>query len=214
MLRTGSRGPLAALLLSPLALLFLPGAPSAARRGTIRRVARLVLPAVLLLIVLLLIVLPGTERERLAATLLRVPLGEAGDAGERLLQDPSVAFRLEMARRSLGALADGLPWGWGTGAFPAVLFLRDFRLYPHNLEAELLIEQGLPGLLLLLVLLLVTLARARSLARTSTAGHWLLLLAFMALLNAQVSGDVTGNGELWFWSGMIGGFYVAGRGTA
>jgi hypothetical protein len=213
MLRTGSRGPLAALLLSPLALLCLPGAPSAARWGTIRRVARVAIPAVLLLVILLLVVLPGTERERLAATLLRVPLGEAGDAGERLLQDPSVAFRLEMARRSLTAMVDGLPWGWGTGAFPAVLFLRDVRLYPHNLEAELLIEQGLPGLLLLLVLLLVTLTRARSLARISATGRWLFLLAFMAFLNAQVSGDVTGNGELWFWSGMIGGFWLAGRGN-
>lgn len=214
MLRTGSRGPLAALLLSPLGLLMLPGGPGAARRGRIRRVLRWAVPAVLILIVLLLVVLPGSERERLAATLLRVPLGETEDAGGRLGQDPSVAFRLEMVRRSLTALVEGLPWGGGTGAFPAVLFLRDFRLYPHNLEAELLIELGLPGLLLLLVLLLVTLAHARGLARVSNDGRWLFLLAFMALLNAQVSGDVTGNGELWFWCGMIGGFWLAARAVA
>jgi hypothetical protein len=211
MLRTGSRGPLVALLLSPVALLLLPGGARASGRGTFLRIARIAVPAIVLLGILLLVVLPDVERARLAAILLRAPLGETADAGDRLLQDPSVAFRVEMVRRSLTALTDGLPWGWGTGAFPATLFLRDFRLYPHNLEVEVLIELGLPGMLLLLGFLVFTLAHARRLARRSVTGRWLLLLAFMALLNAQVSGDITGNGELWFWAGMIGGLWIAAR---
>jgi O-antigen ligase len=204
MLRTGSRGPLLALLASPLALLFLPGAP-----GALRRAARIALPAAVVLAVALVLLLPAGERERLAATLLRAPIGsEAGERGP-LLQDPSFAFRAEMARRGMSALVEGLPWGWGTGAFPAVLFLRDFRLYPHNLEVEIAFEQGLPGLALLLGFLLFTLAHARSLARRGGDAPWLFALAFMALVNAQVSGDITGNGELWFWAGMIGARHAA-----
>jgi O-antigen ligase len=142
-----------------------------------------------------------------------VPAGSLGEGGASggFLQDPSVAFRTEMIRRGWTALVDGLPWGWGTGAFPAVLFLRDFRLYPHNLEAELALELGLPGLALLLGFLLVTLAHARFLARAGGPGRWLMVLAAMALLNAQVSGDISGNGELWFWAGMIGGLARAVR---
>ncbi len=218
-LRTGSRGPLVALLLSPAALLVMPRPAGARRLGTLVAGLRIAIPAVLLVAAALSLILPASARTTLLAAVLRGPLGAraadgAGgavvwDAGERLLQDPSVVFRLEMVRRSLAALADALPWGAGTGSFPALLFLRDFRLYPHNAEVELLIEQGIGGLLLFAVLLGFAFVCLRHLVRRDASLYALGALLAMAFLNAQVSGDITGNSEIWFWAGMAAGLKLA-----
>lgn len=236
MARTGSRGPLAALLLSPGALLLLPrrirsvsfpqGAgltPASGRaRGGLGRMLRVAVPVTILVVLLIVLLLPAEERSPLVAGLMRGPVGAAlssGDIGEgiseavgvRLAQDPSTIYRVHMARRSLPVLVDALPWGAGTGGFPTLLFMRDFRLYPHNIFAELLIENGVPGFLLFVIFLCLVWRSAWRLSRRRTAGRWLAVLFAMALLNAQVSGDVGTNEWIWFWAGMIGGMTATTR---
>lgn len=229
--RTGSRGPLAALLLCPAALLLLPrasrtpvrtGASPQRRRRRLRRFLPVAVPSALLAIVLAVSLLPEEHRAALAAGLMRGPIGaalNASDLGEgvseavgvRLAQDPSTIHRMHLARRSLEALEEVLPWGAGTGGFPMLLFMRDFRLYPHNIFAELLIENGWPGILLLLAFLLLVWRAAWQISRRSPVGRWLFVLFAMALLNAQVSGDVGTNEWIWLWAGMIGGLRAAGE---
>lgn len=209
LLRTGSRGPVVALLAAPAALLLLPArggfaarARAAARGGALA----------LLLGATIWLLLPEAARERTLAVLLRGAAGTLLGGGEGgWLQDPSSIFRGLMITRGLDALQEVLPWGAGTGGFPALLFLRDFTLYPHNIEIELLVEQGWPGLLLFLALLAVGWCRARDLARAGDAGVWLFVLMAMAALNAQVSGDISGNAELWFWCGCLAGLHRARR---
>jgi O-antigen ligase len=213
LLRTGSRGPLIALVVCPFALLLLPRRESAAR--VLRILALRVAPALLVAGLLLFVLLPGGSRERLLAVLARTPVGAlAGDAGGMFLRDPSLVYRNQILQRGWVATVDALPWGGGTGAFPALLFLRDFTLYPHNIEIELLIEQGWVGFAAFVVFLGLTWRRARALNRRDDCGAWLFALFAMAWVNAQVSGDVAGNAEIWFWAGMIAGCERAARAPA
>jgi len=216
---TGSRGPLGALLLAPLALLALPGARRLLR---LKNLVRLLVPLALAAAVALLL-LPGEDRDRLLATVLRTPLGSiVGATGAEMsatiegaaLRDASVLYRVQIIERGLTALRDALPWGAGTGGFPALLFLRDVRLYPHNIEAELAIELGLPGLALFLAFLVLVWRRARVLAAREPSHAGLFALFAMAFLNAQVSGDLSGNALLWFWGGAICAVACAARAPA
>ncbi len=218
MLRTGSRGPLAALIASPLALLFLPGrlvrSPTPLRRFLGWAFAGLAAAAVLILL------LPADTQSALVSAVARGPVGEVLRStgwGQEVLgasaggRDPSSNFRVYLAGRSLDLLREGLPWGHGTGAFPAELFARDFRLYPHNVFAETLFENGVPGFLLLLFFILLTYRAAWRLAPRWEAARWLWLLFAMALLNAQVSGDLPANEWLWLWGGLLAGVPHAAR---
>jgi hypothetical protein len=204
LLRTGSRGPLLALLACPLALLLLPRRESAGR--VLRILALRVAPALLLAGLLLFVLLPGESRARIVAVLARTPVGAlAGDTGGLLMRDPSLVYRNQILQRGWAGMIDALPWGGGTGAFPALLFLRDFTLYPHNIEIEFLIEQGWIGFAAFALFIGLAWRRARALNRRDACGAWLFALLAMAFVNAQVSGDVTGNAEIWFWAGMIAG---------
>ncbi len=208
-LLSGSRGPLAALLLSPVSLLMVPRSRPVARSG-----ARPALVAAGIAALVLLALLPGAQKQRMASAVLRVPAagGLSEMATDQLLRDPSSMFRTQLARRSLGILADGLPWGVGTGGFSTAAFRRDVRVYPHNLEAEILFENGLPGFLLLVAFLILIWRNARRLIRAWPEGRWLWLLFAMALLNAQVSGDLPMNVGVWFWGGMIAAVARSGEG--
>lgn len=214
-IRTGSRGPLAALILSPLAQLLLPGG------ARLRRHMRRFLPAIALLCLLIIVftlLLPAEQKATLVAVMIRSPLGavlanetvaDGMDSllGDQLLTDRSSLFRRGLIETAWQQLRGTLPWGAGTGGFAAVMFGFDFRIYPHNLEIELLFENGWPGLLLMVMFLFLIWRLAFRLAagggEAASTVRWLWFLFVMALLNAQVSGDLTGNSHLWFWSGMI-----------
>ncbi len=108
---------------------------------------------------------------------------------------------LEIAREALSHMAG---WGTGTGGFSDLLGKGDFRLYPHNLIAEVGIENGLPGLVAL-ILFFVT-AGVRGLRgwidpRTRAAA----LCFLFAFWNAQFSGDLTANEWIWLFAGLIAG---------
>jgi len=129
--------------------------------------------------------------------------------GQLAAADPSANFRLQIAQGGLEQMREGLPWGHGTGAFSTVLFGRDFRIYPHNAFVEVLFENGLPGLLLLLLFILLSWRGAIRLSRHTPAARWLWVLLMMALINAQVSGDLPANELIWFWGGMIVALQIA-----
>ena len=235
-IRTGSRGPLAALLLSPLGLLLLPPyrplRDSAHRRVVARRAFRL-LPVfgwIAIIIVMLLLFLPAEQKATLLAVVLRSPIGtvlssdRVGEGmaslfGDHLFTDRSSLFRKGLIESALTHMRDSLPVGSGSGGFAALLFGRDFRIYPHNIELELLFENGWIGLLLFLMFLALIYRLARKLAvgcstsAIATAGststvRWLWVLFTMALLNGQVSGDLSGNEHIWFWGGMIVALHI------
>jgi hypothetical protein len=106
--------------------------------------------------------------------------------------------------------------GLGTGGFPSLLQLPDGRLYPHNIFLEVLLESGLIGLALFLMLLAVVLVRWQRWGRRVGVGRELgaggaaaalhrtagAVLLFV-LVNAQFSGDLSANEWVWMAAGMI-----------
>jgi hypothetical protein len=112
--------------------------------------------------------------------------------------------RLGIVALVRGALAQVVGPGVGTGGFSQVMRLGDMRAYPHNIFAEVGIENGLPGLVALFGLIGTTFARGvrgRFDPRTLAA-----LLGFLfALWNAQLSGDLMANEWIWLYAGLVAG---------
>ena len=101
------------------------------------------------------------------------------------------------------------PWtGVGTGEYAG---LRGDELYPHNVFLEAAVELGIPGLLLVLV---IVAGAAYQLARVwrATVGEERLVAAAVlalfvtALANALFSGAMPHNLALWLWAGVGAGF--------
>jgi O-antigen ligase len=95
--------------------------------------------------------------------------------------------------------------GIGTGGFAAV---RPLDVYPHNIFLEVGSELGIVGLVPLVAFLLATLysiVRALRLSAPIDRGDVALAAAlfFAALVNAQVSGDITANDGLWLAAGLV-----------
>ena len=108
-------------------------------------------------------------------------------------------------------------FGIGTGGFSAAAGFGDLRLYPHNLVLELWTETGAigVGLFLLWSTQVFLRVRARWLGPMEAVGRAVrffpsdrermravVAVTVFALINAQVSGDVSSNALLWFWGGV------------
>lgn len=94
--------------------------------------------------------------------------------------------------------------GVGTGGF-AALYGKTGRDYPHNLILEVAAEQGVLGLLILIMILAITFFRIISVTKNyclDTYERALISLWFFALFNAFVSSDIVGNYFLWVTGGM------------
>jgi len=95
------------------------------------------------------------------------------------------------------ALADWLeaPWfGHGFGSFARLFSWSDLSVYPHNLFLELLAETGAVGAMLVLVAFVLPFTWWRRMSR-GTRG--LLALWVFTLLQAQFSGDLAANAEVF-----------------
>lgn len=92
--------------------------------------------------------------------------------------------------------------GHGLGSWPILLGWGDVRLYPHNIFLEILVETGIVGLLLFVLLATLALHRFARAYRGTPQTQQGLLVATMGLFlfflfNASVSGDISGNRPLF-----------------
>jgi O-antigen ligase len=96
------------------------------------------------------------------------------------------------------------PWfGWGLGGWSMVYWQTDYRLYPHNIVLELLVEQGLAGAFAFLYLLISVVRRLRAVTFEGTHFPFLLPgLAYLVFI-AMFSGDLDDSRFVWFWCGLI-----------
>lgn len=98
--------------------------------------------------------------------------------------------------------------GIGTGSFHTIVPYKPdepYR-YPHNLILEVMVEQGIPGVLLWLGFGLITISLSiRGIVR-QTRGHriYLISLAILAfgMANAMLSGDITDNPNIFVAAGL------------
>jgi O-antigen ligase len=124
-------------------------------------------------------------------------------------------MRKVMLNNIIPVMKSNIITGIGTGGFSKLVTGGDFRIYPHNIFAELLLENGIFGLSVFGFFLFLVYKCFRILhlnVRLNSGENPYLYTAFLILiystLNAMVSGDIPVNEQIWFASGMLGGFYT------
>lgn len=121
----------------------------------------------------------------------------------------SVSARQDFITTGLDLAADSKYLGWGIGSWPLLTQGEDVIGYPHNIFIEILVEQGVIGLITFIVFIsMVIMVALLSLRRSSSAVAAGLvsvgLVSFWySLLIAQTSGDLYDNRYVWFYAGFI-----------
>jgi O-antigen ligase len=192
----GGRGPLLATVGALIVPLILGVRPSV--RGL--RIARYQGPALGFAVVAVgaLVVWVQTS-DRTPETLRRLEVIIRGDGLGR-----SAEARLDHYELAPGLWGEAPILGHGAGSWPLITNQGELPHHPHNLFAEVAVEGGLVGLVLLLALFAVAL-RPVSLARAR--GDPLAMCALMlfvnAFLNAMVSADIPQNRALFLLLGTL-----------
>lgn len=174
LVRTGSRGPLLALL---AVLLWL----AASKRQDLRRTSIAFVGLSLVTIALVSGLLNASRGNLMAAYFLRTYADP--------LEDPNIATRLTLFRCAFQMWATRPLLGHGLGAFAVeITGASGLREYPHNVVLELLSETGIVGLLMFLAALTCAFRRAQN--------RWTHVFVFL-FLSAMTSGDLGSNMALF-----------------
>jgi O-antigen ligase len=112
--------------------------------------------------------------------------------------------------RSMGLFFENPILGVGTASFSIPeLEQYDQRVYSHNILLEIMVENGLVGLLIFLLtiaVIIATIFRNKD-KLTHPLVKVLLILFCYAFFQAQVSGDVTNNYLIWVFGSSLMGYY-------
>lgn len=101
----------------------------------------------------------------------------------------SLLARLEYARTSMQLFEDNF-FGYGFGSFGLVAAGKDAQVYPHNFFLEIAVELGVISLILVAFYI-------RKGVLTIHQSNIFSFLFFIALINAQFSGDLNSNASLF-----------------
>ncbi len=103
----------------------------------------------------------------------------------------SVIARQEYIFKSMGFIMNNA-WGYGFSSFGMLVRGVDVIAYPHNIFFEILVEIGVVGFFVFLLLL----KRAKGYL---TSDNIFSFLFIMSLINAQFSGDLIGNSYIFIY---------------
>jgi O-antigen ligase len=115
----------------------------------------------------------------------------------------------------LAALKGGLTapiFGNGIGSYGYVTGGGDIRAYPHNMFLELFCEQGLIGMILGIIVIIIPFQLGfRQIRLLKGTQHGItamtfFLIFFVSFIDAMKSGDLSDNRRMWFFMGCIFGF--------
>lgn len=186
---TGSRGPLASYFAGMVVftLMF----------ESVRYRSRLILAGGIAVVTVLglLFLLP----ESLTTRFLQITEGDIIVTAGGVERVSTIATRLnfwEMSVRGWLTDAGSLLFGMGAGGFSSLFIWRDFRWYPHNMFFEVLAEQGLTGLILLLMFVWMTaksIFKARKFGYFSEHSSVWIAATLVIFFSAQFSGDLNDN---------------------
>jgi O-antigen ligase len=122
-----------------------------------------------------------------------------------LQSDPRIA----LFNRSINLFFDNPIIGVGTASFSIPdLAIFDQRVYSHNIFLEIMVENGVLGLLIFLstlAVLIVSLLKSKEKLQDPLFKELLILFAY-SFLQAQLSGDLTNNYFVWFFSSCLMGY--------
>jgi O-antigen ligase len=121
--------------------------------------------------------------------------------------------RLVFYRAAIELWTERPVFGWGVGGWSMAYWQNDMRDYPHNLIFEMLVEEGLVGLLALL-LFFRAVFRHLGVHQAAVRKHFPCLLPGLVYLIsiAMFSGDLDDDRFIWFWCGLaLAGCSLAAR---
>jgi len=198
MVASGSRGPLAALLVAITALVFFVPMTLRGRLGVLGRLGGFIGT-----VVLGALYYGGEQLLRQVGGLQRIIIKMSrlgtGTSDQARLHRFEVAINEFLRSRGLGI---------GTGEFRHVYPYPEGapRDYPHNLFLEAAVEQGVLGLLVVIVVLGVVVFRFYGVSNQRQGNVYLnvgFVLFAYGFANAMVSGDVPMNSILWISGGLL-----------
>ena len=130
----------------------------------------------------------------------------AGIAGSKQL---SVLYRVQMFQLFTKVLDSITITGLGAGSFSKLAVGQDLRWYPHNIFVETLLEIGILGSIILVLIIYVQLREFLELRRNhidNPRKYEVILhsasIFYYGLLNAQFSGDLFTNRYIWVGLGL------------
>ncbi len=113
--------------------------------------------------------------------------------------------RIERYNVALNGIFETGGLGVGTGGF-ATLYGVEGRDYPHNIFLEIMVEQGIMGVIAFILTLWVPFSKiisCKSKYRKDSIYPFIVAVWFYALFNSFVSFDISGNHLLWLSGGMV-----------
>ncbi len=129
-----------------------------------------------------------------------------GTAGNRQI---SVLYRVQMIQLFTKVLNSITMTGLGAGSFSKLSVGQDLRWYPHNIFIETLLEIGIIGGIILVLIIYFQLKEFLELRRTyidNSRIYEVILhsvsIFYYGLLNAQFSGDLFSNRYIWVGLGL------------
>ena len=113
--------------------------------------------------------------------------------------------RMSMWLSSVSLWVDNPLFGSGIGGYPIIMGYGDFRSYPHNIFLEIMVELGLVGLFLFVMLLFVSFRSLGTLraVRNDPIRLIILMLFTFTTGRALISGDLHSNRLLFMVIGLM-----------
>ena len=125
--------------------------------------------------------------------------------------DGPILSRFETLKLSWQMFVDNPVFGVGFGGFKAYNDVTEFHKYPHNIFAEMAVEGGIIGLLVLCSMLYVLFKNvSRYFSYNLQLRAYCLMLATFALLLTLFSKDLPSQSVLWIWLAVVGMSNVRG----
>ncbi len=186
---TGSRGPLVSFFagITVFTLMF----ESAVYRSRLFMIGGVSI----VIVAALLLALP----ESLTTRFLQITQGDIIVTAGGVERVSTIATRLnfwEMSLKQWTGSVFSFFFGIGAGGFSSLFVWRDFRWYPHNIFVEVLVEQGIVGLTLLCLMVVLAvrhLLRARKQGVISEYSSVWIASTIVSFFAAQFSGDLNDN---------------------
>lgn len=186
---TGSRGPLASFFAG--IVLFSMMFESTDYRSSLFTVGIIAI----MIVIGLLFILP----QSLTTRFLQITQGDIIVTAGGVERISTIATRLSFWEISINEWLRSIfsfLFGIGAGGFSSLFIWRDFRWYPHNIFVEVMVEQGIIGLTLLLLMILIAIKPLLNARRRGVLSeHSSVWVAAMLVIffSAQFSGDLNDN---------------------
>jgi len=192
---SGGRGPAVAML----AAMLVPVAARVLRRGAVAQLRSYVKLFIVVVLLGTASVAMMTAAGLQPATAKRTEMSLTTDSGGH-----STAERFRYYSDALEAWREDPVLGRGVGSFPVLFERADEAFYPHNIFLEVLVENGVIGVVLLLVLGGVALRLMRRKHSDIDMIRLIIVMMFVnTFVNAQVTADLPDNRLLFAVLGLM-----------